>query len=114
MTDDERQFLRTAAWMFMRHGQRPRALAVCEALVEDEPRDGISAIAFADLLLGDGDAARALEVLHVADVPPTLAHSAAVLETRALQALGRRGDATARWNRYLAARKGAGRDWLAS
>ena len=33
MTDDDRQFLRTVAWMFMRHGQRMRALAVCKALV---------------------------------------------------------------------------------
>ena len=114
MTDDERQFLMTAAWMFMRHGQRSRALVVCEALVEEEPRDGVSAIALAELLLGDGAAARALEVIHMADVPPNLAHAAAVLETRALQALGRRRDAAARWNRYLEARKGAGRSWLAS
>jgi predicted Zn-dependent protease len=113
MTDDERQFLMTAAWMFMRHGQRSRALVVCEALVEEEPRDGISAIALAELLLGDGAAARALEVIHMADVPPDLAHAAAVLETRALQSLGRRRDAAARWNRYLEARKGTGRSWLA-
>ena len=40
MTIDERQFLLTVAWMFMRHGQPSRALAVCEALVEDDPRSG--------------------------------------------------------------------------
>ena len=113
MTDDDRQFLRTVAWMFMRHGQRMRALAVCKALVEEDPRDGVSAVALAELLIGVGDAVRALDVLHVADVPPALAHAAAVLETRALLALGRKGDAAARWNRYLEARKGAGRDWLA-
>jgi predicted Zn-dependent protease len=113
MTGDERQFLMTATWMFMRHGQRPRALAVCEALVEEDPRDGVSAMALAELLLGEGDATRAIDVLHVADIPPSLAHAAAVLETRALQTLGRNGDAVARWNRYLASRKGASRDWLA-
>ena len=111
---EERQLMLTTAWLFARHGQGPRARVLLEAVAEEEPRDGISAIAFSDLLLGAGDAARALEVLHVADVPPTLAHAAAVLETRALQALGRRGEAAARWNRYLEARKGAGRNWLAS
>ena len=112
MDTDERQFLMTAAWMFMRHGQRPRALAVCEALSEDDPRDGTVAVALADLLLGDGDAARALAVLHEADIPSTLAHAEAVLETRALKMLGRISEAAARWNRYLESRKGAARQWM--
>ena len=51
MTSDDRQFLLTAAWLFMRHGKRSRALAVCEALIEDNPRDGVSACALAELLL---------------------------------------------------------------
>ena len=38
MTADERQFLLTAAWMFMRHGQPARARTVCEALVEEDSR----------------------------------------------------------------------------
>ena len=38
MSNDERQFLLTAAWMFMRHGQPARARAVCAALVDDNPR----------------------------------------------------------------------------
>ena len=114
MDQDERQFLKTAAWMFMRHGQRSRALAVCEALVEDNPRDGASAVALAELLLDGGDAERVLEVLRAADIPPALDHAEAVLETRALRALGRRIEAVARWNRYVEARKGSSRQWLDS
>ena len=34
MNEDERQFLLTAVWLFMRHGRRDRALGVCEALSE--------------------------------------------------------------------------------
>jgi hypothetical protein len=112
MDTDERQFLKTVAWMFMRHGQRLRALAVCEALSEDDPRDGTVAVALAELLLGEGNAARALTVLHEADVPSTLAHAEAVLETRALKMLGRRSEAASRWNRYLESRKGSARQWL--
>ena len=48
MSADERQVLLTAVWMFMRHGQPARARAVCEALVEEEPRDGVAAVALAD------------------------------------------------------------------
>ena len=112
MDSDERQFLLTAAWMFMRHGCPARAFAVCEALCEDDPRDGVSAVAFAELLLDGADAARAIEVLHGADVPPPLAHVAAVLETRALRSLGRTAESDARWRRYLESRKGAARQWL--
>lgn len=111
MTADERQLLLTVAWMFMRHGQRLRALAVCEALVEDDPRSGVSAVAFAELLLDSGQAGRALDVLHGADVPDSLAHVAAVLESRALGSLGRNVESAARWRRYLESRKGAARKW---
>ena len=113
MEADERQFLLTAAWMFMRHGQRARALAVCEALCEDDARDGVAAVAFAELLLDTAEAARALDVLHGADVPDSLAHVAAVLETRALKMLGRSEESSARWRRYLESRKGAARQWMA-
>ena len=113
MSNDERQFLLTAAWMFMRHGQRRRALAVCEALADEDPRDGVAAVALAELLLDAGDAARTLDVLHAADIPPRLAHAGAVLETRALQVLGRGREAADRWGRYLEYRKGAGRRWMA-
>ena len=113
MTADERQFLLTSAWMFMRHGQRARALAVCEALAENDPRDGVAAVALAELLLDESDAARALEVLHGADIPASLAHVAAVLETRALKMIGRTAESAARWRRYLESQKGAQRQWMA-
>ena len=113
MSNDERQFLLTATWLFMRHGQRSRALAVCEALCEDDPRCGVSAVALAELLLDEADAARALDVLHGADVPDSLAHVAAVLETRALKKLGRSVESAARWRRYLESQKGADRKWMA-
>ena len=112
MTADERQFLKTAAWMFMRHGQRPRALAVCEALSEDDPRDGVVAVALAELLLGDGAAERAIDVLHAAEMPPELDHAEAVLETRALRMMARDGEAAARWSRHIESRKGAERKWV--
>ena len=110
--DEERQFLLTAVWLFMRHGRRERALAVCEALCEADPRDGTAAAAFAELLLDDGRPARALDVLRSADFPPELAHAEAVLETRALAISGRVSEARARWARYLESRKGAARQWI--
>ena len=112
MTQIERQFLRTSAWMFMRHGQRSRAKSLCAALVEDDPRDGVSAAAYAELLLDDGEAPAALSVLREADFPKSLLYAEAVLETRALRDTGRASEADARWRRYLASQKGAGRRWV--
>ena len=112
MNLDERQFLLTAVWMFMRHGQPARARRLCEALVEDEPRDGVAAVALAELLLDEGAAMRAIETLRAADISADLLHAEAVLETRALLFLGRKNEATARWRRYLEARKGAARQWV--
>ena len=112
MTADERQFLLTTMWLFMRHGQPYRARTICEALVEDDPRDGTAAVALAELLLDYGDSQGALKALSVADVPPALAHAEAVLETRALSRVGRKLEADARWRRYIEARKGAGRKWI--
>ena len=102
----------TAMWLFMRHGQPSRARAICEALIEDDPRDGIAAVALAELLLDDGDGQGALEALRTADVPSGLAHAEAVLETRALRRAGRMVEARARWRRYIEARKGADRKWI--
>ena len=113
MNDEERQFLLTAVWMFMRHGQPARARNLCEALVEENPRDGIAAIALAELLLDEGEAAQAIEILRVADFASDLLHAEAVLETRALRLLGRDAEAHSRWNRYLEAKKGASRQWMA-
>ncbi len=112
MTSDERQFLLTAVWMFMRHGQPVRARNICEALVEEDPRDGVSALALAELMLDDGEAERAVEVLRAADIPQDVQHAEAVLETRALRVLGRRSEADARWRRHLEARKGTARQWV--
>ena len=112
MSNDERQFLLTAVWMFMRHGQPARARALCEALVEEDPRDGTAAVALAELLLEDAEAARAIEILRAADFSASLLHAEAVLETRALRQLGRNEEAAARWQRYLEARKGASRLWV--
>ena len=113
MSPDERQFLLTAAWLFLRHGQRSRARAVCEALREEDPRDGTTAAALAELLLDEGAPSRALDILRDADIPPSLSHAAAVLETRALRALGRNAEASARWTRHLESRKGSARQWMA-
>ena len=112
MTEEERQFLLTSAWLFMRHGRRDRALGVCEALCEADIRDGVAAAAFAELLLDQGEAARAIEVLRAADFPPDLLHAQAVLETRALRMAGRASEAQSRWRRYLESRKGAERRWM--
>ena len=112
MTGDERQFLLTATWMFMRHGQPSRARTVCEALVEEDPRDGVAAVALAELMLDSGEASRAVEVLRAADVPPELSHAAAFLETRALKKDGRGREANNLWKRYIESRKGAERRWV--
>ena len=112
MSNDERQFLLTAVWMFMRHGQPSRARNICEALVEEDPRDGIAVVALAELLLDEGEAARTREVMRAAEFPAELLHAEAVLETRALRMLGRNNEASARWRRYLEARKGAARRWV--
>lgn len=112
MTADERQFLLTAAWMFMRHGQPARARTVCEALIEEDSRDGVAAVALAELMLDSGEATRAVDVLRAADVPPELSHAAAFLETRALRMSGRGKEAERRWSRYIESKKGADRRWV--
>ena len=112
MDADDRQFLLTTAWLFARHGQLARARVMCQALVDDDPRDGVSAAALAELLLGDHEAAAALTVLRAADYPPELDRAEALLETRALVQLGRQRDASLRWRRYVAAQKGGNRSWV--
>ena len=112
MESDDRQFLLTTAWLFARHGQTARARILCAALNEDDPRDGIAAAALAELLLADGEAAPALTVLRTADFPPELVRAQAVLETRALAALGRREEARRRWRRYTESARGAERSWI--
>lgn len=113
MSDEARQFLLTAAWMFMKHGQRWRARSVCEALVEADSRDGVAVAALAEMLLDDGEPQRALEILRTADFPQELSFAVAMLETRALKHSGRGREGAARWRRYLESRKGAARKWMA-
>lgn len=112
MDNDDRQFLLTAAWLFARHGQGARARTLCEALVEDDPRDGVSAVALAELRLAEGDAAGALAVLRAADTQPELARAEALLEARALAALGKADEAAKRWRRHLESAKGGTRQWI--
>lgn len=109
---NDRQLLLTTAWLFARHGQNARARVLCEALVEESPRDGVSVAALAERLLADGEADRALALVRGADFPPELVRAAALLETRALRMLGRDQDAARRWNRYVAASKGSRRKWV--
>ena len=112
MESDERQFLLTAAWIFARHGQRPRARTLMEALCEANPRDGVSAAALATLMLSDGDGLGALRALRKANFPVSLDRVEAILETRALNMTGRKAEGTRRWTRYLESRKGGARKWI--
>lgn len=112
MEADDRQFLLTAAWLFARHGQGLRARALCEALVEDNPADGVSAAALAERMLEDHEPEAALAVLNGARFPRELARAEALLETRALRELGRKSEADRRWLRYVESAKGKARNWV--
>ena len=112
MTAEQRQFLLTAAWLFVRHGRPNRARVLVEALVEEDPRDGVSAAALAELLLAENEGDEALSVLRRADFPPELARAEALLESRALAMVGRGMEAKRRWARYLEYRKGSARSWV--
>lgn len=114
MDAEVRQFLLTAIWLFSRHGQGKRAQILCEALVEADPQDGVAALALAEQLLEGGESERALAVLRSTDCPSDLRRAEALLETRALSALGRKAEATRRWQRFLASIRGAGRSWVES
>ena len=113
MDAEDRQLMLTAAWVFARHGQGARARTLCEALVEDDPRDGVSAAALAESLIEDGESERALAVLRAASFHGTLTRPAALLETRALRLLGREAEADRRWSRYLESQN-ANRKWVAT
>ncbi|MBQ6473628.1 MAG: hypothetical protein IJJ33_16700 [Victivallales bacterium] len=102
----------TAAWLFVRHGRPRRARMLMEALVEEDPRDGVSAAALAELLLADGEGEQALHVLRMADFPVELSRAEAILECRALAMVGRKAESSRRWKRYLESRKGADRNWV--
>ena len=112
MESDDRQFLLLAAWMFLRHGQPSRARALCEAVLEEDPRDGAAAAALAQIQLDAGEPAAALEAVRSAEFPPNLRRAEALLETRALRMLGRKSEADARWSRFVKSSAGAGRQWV--
>ncbi|MBP5641132.1 MAG: hypothetical protein J6X55_16745 [Victivallales bacterium] len=112
MNAEARQFMLTAAWLFVRHGRPDRARVLMEALVEDDPRDGVSAAALAELLLSDGLGDEALRVLRMADFPVELERAEAILESRALAMIGKKPESVRRWKRYLEYRKGNERTWV--
>lgn len=112
MENEQRQFLLTTAWLFARHGQGARARTLCEALVESDPSDGVAALALAELLLEDCEAEQALGVLRAADCPTSLQRASALLEARALSALGRKAEAARRWAHYVELSKGRERKWV--
>lgn len=114
MDSEDRSLLITVAWLFARHGQLHRARTLCEALVEGNPKDGIPALAAAELMLADGDAKNALSTLRRSDVPQELARESALLESRALTMLGRKEESARRWKRYIASGKGEQRQWVVS
>ena len=112
MISEERQFMLTAAWLFVRHGRSERARVIMEAMQEENHRDGVAAAALAELLLASGEAERALRVIRSADFPVELSRAEAVLESRALSMLGREQESERRWKRYLASKKGEDRSWI--
>lgn len=112
MISEERQFMLTAAWLFVRHGRSERARVIMEVMQEENPRDGVAAAALAELLLASGEAERALRVIRSADFPVELSRAEAVLESRALSMLGREQESERRWKRYLASKKGEARSWI--
>jgi len=113
MDVEDRRLLMTVAWMCALHGQSARAGTLCRMLVEDDPRDGVVAAVYADLLLTEGQPLHALDVLRGAMFEPKLERAAAMLEGRALSALGRRDEAERRWRRYVDKARGVERTWVA-
>lgn len=112
MDASDRRFLLTAAWLFAHHGQGERARVLYAALVEDDPRDGLCAAAYAERLLEDREPETALAVLRAADFGPEQERAGALLETRALAMLGKVDESHRRWARYVEASKGSQRQWI--
>ena len=109
---EERQLMLTTAWLFARHGQGVRARVLLEAVVEDNPRDGVPAAMLAELLLTEHQPAAALEAVRAAEFPPNLRRAEALLETRALRMLGKDSEADARWSRFVKSSAGSNREWV--
>ena len=112
MEEDERKLMMTVAWLFAHHGRTDRARVILECLSEDSPREGVVAATLADLQLAAGEPEAALRTIRAAEFPSALKRAEAMLETRALHALGKTGESRARWQRYVNASKGAKREWV--
>ena len=112
MEAEERRLMLTAAWLFARHGQGPRARVLLEAVAEEEPRDGVAAAMLADLLLDAHQPSAALDAVRSAEFPPKLRRAEALLETRALRMLGKDSEADARWSRFVKSSAGENRQWV--
>ncbi len=114
MPEEDKQVTLTAAWLFMQHGQTAKAKAICRAVNEDDPGDGVCAALLAQLHLDDGEPEAALATLRQASIPAELERAAAVLETRALRELGRAEESRRRWEAYVVSHRanGARRDWV--
>ena len=112
METDEKDLMLTVAWLFARHGQRKRARTILECVVEEDPSNGIAAAVLADLMLADGEAQEALHILRNAEFPAGMKRAEAMLETRALKALGRADEAVSRWRRFVKSSKGDEREWF--
>lgn len=114
MDNDEKQLMLTGAWLFARHGQSSRSRTLLEALGEEDPKDGVVASVLGQLLMEEGRAEEALKVVRGAYFPERLKRAEAILETRALRALGKADEADKRWRRYVNASQGAKREWVES
>jgi len=112
LDSDDRNLMKTAAWMFALHGQSVRSLTLCRALIEDDPHDAVVAAVCANLLLAAGDPHEALVVLRGATFAPNLERAAILLESRALSDLGRRAEAERCWRRYVDKTRGVERTWV--
>ena len=112
MDKPELELLATTAWLFVRHGRPDRALPLLEAILAEDGSNGVAAAMLADILLTRGEPEAALAAVKKAKFPRELSRAGALLETRALIALGRSAEARNRWMRYVEASKGTQRRWV--
>lgn len=112
MSEEEKSLMLTVAWLFAQHGQTRRARTILECVVEDDASNGVAAAVLAELMLEDGDAQEALQTIRAADFPERLKRAEAMLETRALRAMGKTDEASARWRRFVKSSQGGGREWF--
>jgi len=105
MDPDNKQILMMLIWMFMQHGRADKAIVLAQAVHEADPKDALCGAVYARLLLDDVRAEEALAVIRSLEFPEDLRRMQALMEARALVALGRREEGVQVWNRYLTTRK---------